>query len=126
MTSTYFIKYKGQDILYFNFAGVTEHDAALRIVAEAKTVVSTQPPNSILALVDVTNSSADREITWALKDLAEHDRPYVIASAIVGLHGVNRVISQAVARLAGRTFATFATVDEAKEWLIRQRFPTEP
>ena len=125
MTSTYFVKHQGHDILYFDFANVTDHDEALRLVAEAKDVVAGQPRNSLLTLVDVRGSSADREITWALKDLAEHDRPYVIASAIVGLEGVKKVISQAVARLAGRTFAAFDTVEEAQDWLVRQLPATE-
>ena len=120
MTSTYFIEHAGKKILYLDFAGVEDRAEARARIAEAKDVVARQEPKSIRTLTVVSGSEIDREITFLIRDLVEHNRPYVMAGAVVGVDGVKRHIYQAVARLTRRTFALFDTIEEAKDWLVRQ------
>lgn len=120
MTSTYFIEHRGKKILYLDFAEVADRSEAEARIAEAKGIIAEQKKNSLRTLTVVTGSAIDREITFLIRDLVEHNRPFVLAGAVVGIEGVVRFIYQAVARLTGRSFALFETVDEAKDWLADQ------
>jgi hypothetical protein len=60
-----------------------------------------------------------------VQHLATHNTPFVLASAIVGLSGLQRVILSAVMRVTGRKFATFDDVEVAKDWLVAQQTPQD-
>ena len=44
----------------------------------------------------------------------------MIATAVVGLTAIGRVVARVVSTFSGRRYAAFETVDQAKEWLVRQ------
>jgi len=118
---TRFIEHSGCEILLYDFAHVEDVDQGLRIVQAARSKILGRPPKSVRTLVTVQDSKFDTKIAKAVQELARHNKPYVLASAIVGLSGLQRVILSAVMRVTGRTFATFADVDEAKDWLAVQK-----
>jgi len=91
------------------------------VIAASKGRAVDQPPHSVRTLVDVRGSHFDARITRALQDLARDNKPQVLASAVVGVSGLQRVILAAVSRVTRRKFATFDTVDAAKDWLVEQR-----
>jgi hypothetical protein len=76
--------------------------------------------------VNVKDSRFDTRIARALQELPRHNKPFVLASAIVGLSGLQRVILSAVMRATGRTFATFDDVAAAKDWLVARPDPPAP
>jgi len=117
---TRFIEHEGCEILLYDFAHVEDVDEGLRIVQAARPKILGRPPKSVRTLVTVQDSKFDTRIAKAVQELARHNKPYVLASAIVGLSGLQRVILSAVMRVTGRKFATFADVDEAKGWLAAQ------
>ena len=47
-------------------------------------------------------------------------RDLVTHAAIVGMTGIHRAIYIAVTHFSGRRLPTFATLDEAKDWLVAQ------
>jgi hypothetical protein len=57
----------------------------------------------------------------ALKKLAAHNKPFVKASALVGLSPLTRVVFRAVIALTRRDIRAFATRDEAIAYLSSQR-----
>jgi hypothetical protein len=118
---TRFIEHKGCEILLYDFAHVDDVDEGLRIVQAARPRILGRPPKSVRTLVTVQDSKFDTKIAKAVQELARHNKPYVLASAIVGLSGLQRVILTAVMRATGRTFATFVDLEEAKDWLATQR-----
>lgn len=117
---TRFIEHKGRQILYYDFAGIGDVDLGLRVVQAARPKILGQPPRSVRTLVTVRDSKFDTRIAKAVQELARHNKPFVLASAIVGLSGLQRVILTAVMRATGRTFATFDDVEAAKDWLVAQ------
>ena len=123
---TRFIEHRGCAILLYDFAGVDDVAHGLRIVEAARPKIRGQPPKSVRTLVTVKDSKFDTRIAKAVQELARHNKPFVLASAIVGLSGLQRVILTAVMRATGRTFATFDTVEQAKDWLVAQEEPVTP
>jgi hypothetical protein len=117
---TRFIAHRGRRILLMDFSNVLDPSDGLRYIEEAKGVVARQPMRSVRTLVQVEGSHFDAQITGALKELALHNKPYVIASAVVGLSGLHRVILNAVTTFSERYIVTFSNADAAKDWLIQQ------
>lgn len=123
---TRFIDHHGCPILLYDFAGVDDVAFGLRIVEAARPRILGQPPKSVRTLVTVQGSKFDTQIAKAVQELARHNKPFVLASAIVGLSGLQRVILTAVMRATGRTFATFDDLERAKDWLVEQKGATAP
>jgi hypothetical protein len=45
------------------------------------------PPKSVLVITNVINTGFDTEISGIIKEYAQHNTPYVKASAVVGISG---------------------------------------
>ena len=112
-----FIEHKGKRIIYNDFANIDGPADALAVIAESRELTRKQPIGTCLVLTNVTASKFNREVVEALKELAGGNKPYIKAGVIVGLSGIQRVVYVAVAQLTGRRMPTFASVDEAKEYL---------
>jgi hypothetical protein len=116
-----FIEHRGLRLLYHDFSGVHDPSDAFARIALAREKAQAEPPRSIRALVDVRGSHFNTAVTRALRELAAHNTPLVLASAIVGATRLQRIIVTAVYRFAGRTFSTFDEPGPAKDWLVEQK-----
>jgi predicted dinucleotide-utilizing enzyme len=121
MSNTTFIQHRSKQILRMDFANLHDTAETLGHIAEAKAIVAQQPKASLLVLLVVSGSTFNKEVVAAIRDLAEHDRPFVIASAIVGVEGLQALILKTVSRVTRRSFKLFSDEDAAMDWLIAQR-----
>ena len=124
MNRTQFIEHAGRRIVYMDFSGVDDVEEGLRVIEQARLFVAAQPKQkNLLTLVNVEKSKFDDRIVQALKQLAKHDQPWVMAGAVVGMSPLQRVIYRVINAFSGRRLAAFETVEEAKAWLVRQTQP---
>ena len=119
MERVQFIQHKGKQILHLDFTHAKPQEV-VEASRAAISVIAKQPAKSIRTLTDVTNMNFDTASTQALKDLAKHNTPYVMAGAVVGITGLRQIIYNAVIKFSGRNLVVFDTPDLAKEWLITQ------
>jgi len=115
-----FIEHRGKQILFHDLANIMNPQEGFPVVEASKAIMVKQPKESVLTLTWVEGSRFNREIVDALRDLVKHNKPYVKAGAIVGLSGLQKVVYITVTQLSGRRLPVFATVDEAKDWLVNQ------
>jgi len=113
------VTHKGKRILYFDLSSCKATDVAA-VVAAAKKVVSAEQPGSVLALTNVINTELSKDTSDIVKDFTAHNKPYVKASAVVGVEGLKKIIYNAVMAFSGRQLSAFATLDQAKDWLATQ------
>jgi hypothetical protein len=113
-----FIDYKGKQILYMDFSNLLPENLP-SYLEEAKTVISSQPEHSVLIMTNVTNLRFDYNLSQAIMDYTKHNKPYIKASAIIGLSGLQSIILNSIKLSTGRDFALFDNIDEAKEWLVQ-------
>jgi hypothetical protein len=111
-----FIRHKAVEILFIDWSNATA-DEILEAMAEAKAKIALRPPRSVRTLTNVTNGRMERRITDALKEYVAHNKPFVLAGAVVGLNDLKMVIFNFVNRTTGRTLRAMDSIDEAKEWL---------
>lgn len=89
----------------------------LGVLPAAKQVIAKMPAKSALLLTDVKGAKCDKSLVEAFKEFTAHNTPYVKASAVVGAEGAALIVLQTLIFVSRRELKTFATRDEALEWL---------
>ena len=125
MSGSRFIEHGNKQILLQDFSNLTDVDEGLRVVAAARGFVAALaarpgPPPQLLVLTTVANSPFNPGLVEALKEIAVHHKPYVRASAIVGLTAVTRLMHRIVTMFSGRVIRAFETREQALDWLVQQ------
>jgi hypothetical protein len=122
MASVYELDHKGKTIVCLDIAGLQSRDKPEfhKLIAQAKQNIQKYSPKSALVITNVINTGFDTEVSGIIKEYAQHNTPYVKASAIVGIVGWSKVILMAVKAVTGRDFYLANTMEEAKEWLVKQ------
>lgn len=113
-----FITHEGKDILFLNFSNC-KADEVVTTIHHAKQIISSRPENSLLTLTDVTDARFNEEVGQSMKEFTAHNKPYVKASAVVGITGLKRIIFSAVVRFSQRNITAFDDIEEAKSWLVK-------
>lgn len=119
MERVQFIQHKGKKILHINFADCKAEEV-LTVIDQAKAVIRTQAQQSVFTLTDVTNTAFNSTVSDAMKEFVVHNKPYVVASAVVGVTGLKQIIYNAVMKFSGRTLTAFDSLAEAKDWLAER------
>ena len=116
------LHYKGKFILLIHISNLKVHDVEKLqgIIQQAKDEIHKHPPKSLLIITDVTNTYFDLKMAEAIKEYTVHNTPYVKASAIVGLFGLQKVILMTIKTVTGREFYIAKSLQDAQEWLVRQ------
>jgi hypothetical protein len=111
-----FITHRGKEVLSIDFSA-TNPDEMLQLMETAKRIISQRPEGSVRTLTNVERAHYNRVVSDAMKDYVAHNKPYVLAGAVVGLDGLKTVIFNFLNRVTGRTLKAFEDVDSAKNWL---------
>jgi len=119
MERVQFIQHRGKKIMHINFADC-KADEILAIIDQAKAAIRTQAKQSVLTLTDVTNTAFNSKVSDALKEFVVHNKPYVVASAVVGVTGLKQIIFNAVMKFSGRKLTAIDSLAEAKDWLAER------
>ena len=111
-----FFTHKGKEILLIDFSNGAPAEV-LAAMQEAQRVIGKRPYGSVRTLTNVTDGRYDREVTEALKAYVAHNKPYVVAGAVVGLNDLKTILFNFLNRFTGRTLRAMESLDSAKEWL---------
>ena len=121
---TKLIEHAGRPIVSMNYSHLTSRLEFLETIEASCRFVAAQPRvQNLLTLIDVTGTSYDPEIVNALTKAAVHNKPWVLAAAVVGLTPLRRLVYRLVIVFSGRKIGSFKTVDAAKAWLVSQKIP---
>ena len=91
-----------------------------QFISNTRKIISEQPKNSLLTLFDATDSYFDNETISILKKFTASNKPYVKASAVIGIAGLKKMMLEIISKFSGRTFKQYRTREEAATWLIWQ------
>lgn len=120
MERVQFIRHGAVSILKVDLSHPTNMDESLATIRKAKTIVSTHPPKSLLILTDVTGTTFNTKAVGEMKNYTKFNTPFVKASAVVGLSGLQRIIYDAIIKVIGRAVVCFDTESQALDWLAQQ------
>ncbi len=113
------IDYKGNSILIVDWSTLSL-EGIVELAEEARGAIHSAPPHSLLILSDFTDTHYDKATADTLADYAVSNKPYVKASALVGMTGMRKILYNVVSRVSGRDFSLHNTREEALEWLVSQ------
>jgi hypothetical protein len=120
---TRFIEHEGKRILLLDYTSLGSNlRELLEEIAKTKRVIAAQPQGSLLTLTDTRRSTITPGNVRAMKELVDHNEPYVRWSAVVvGLSGVYLAGFRAIQGLSRRrNLLSFGDPEEAKDWLVSQ------
>jgi hypothetical protein len=120
MAQVQVILHKGVKIVSLDFSGCKATDLP-PIVDEAKKVIASQPLGSALVVTNVTDTEMNKDVSRLMKDLTTHNKPFVKASAVVGVDGLKKIVFNGVQTVSGRRLSSFDTLEQAKAWLVSQK-----
>ena len=116
-----FVDHQGRRILRTDLSDL-DPDHSPAVLDEARRLVSTLPKErSLLSLLVVRKMRFDPQTIDTMKQIGRANEPWVIATAVVGLTAIGRVLARVVSTFSGRRYAAFETEEQAKEWLSRQK-----
>lgn len=119
MSRVNFVEHRGQKILHLDFSNC-KSDEVLVVIDRAKAVIAAQPPKSLFVMSDFTGAGFNTQVVDALKGFVNHNKPFVVASAVVGVTGLKQIVFNTVTKFSGRRLHAFNSLDEAKGWLSSQ------
>ncbi len=112
-------QYQGKRILIVDYGGLAA-DAYKPVMRDAIRAISAEPAGSTLLLTNVEGTRFTVGTADDLKAYSAAIRPYVKASAVVGLSALQRVIFVTVKPFLTQNLASFSTSIEARAWLASQ------
>jgi len=112
--------YKGKKIVCMDFSQCTDKQQMLDIIDKAKTIIRSQPLNSVLTMTNVEGARFNSEILEAFKEFTVGNKSYVKHSAIVGIKGMIKIAYEGIMLFSKRKIPDFPDVNSAKDWLVEQ------
>ena len=121
MERVYFMKYKGVSILIEDFSGMRPGQEFKDAITASQNLIALQPGNSVLALLDATNASFNTDILASMKDFVKANTPYIKCATVVGVTGLLKAALSILSNSSGRDFHSYATRQEALDFLVTQK-----
>ena len=87
------------------------------VINDSITHIRNKPRSSLYCLTDITYMRFSNDIKRLFQDFTEGNKPYIKASALVGLSGLQQIIYNGLMKLTGCEISSFTTLEEAKDWL---------
>jgi hypothetical protein len=110
-----------KQILLMDFTNARKTAEIAQTVEEIKKTVALHQPQSLMALLDITGTTINRERIRIIQGMAAHNRLYIKFIAIVGLGFFRSVAFRVMLRLTGKkNHGVFRKRDKALEWLGRK------
>lgn len=121
-----YVSHMGRRILYVDYSGIRTAEELETATRDASRRVQAEPPDSVLALLDLSGVPFGLRIVRMLGEAAAANVDFVRARAVVGLPEIARPAVLAVAEYSGRPMEVFPDVDRAMDWLATVVRDEEP
>lgn len=120
MNKTQVIEYQGKKIFFIDFSFLKTLGEIKAVTEEAKKYLHAQPNGSVYTLTSVEETHFNTEIRDMFTEYMKSNKPYVKASAVLGVSGLKQILYNTMMKLTGRDTRSFSTMEEAKKWLVNQ------
>ncbi|MEP6642879.1 MAG: STAS/SEC14 domain-containing protein [Acidobacteriaceae bacterium] len=113
------VSHRGKDIVLVDCSRCTSAEM-LPLLDQVQSEVASHPKNSVLILADFCDAEFDKEVATQMKKVLALDRPFVKRAAWVGADKIPKVYIDNFKTFSQRKFPTFATREEAMNWLVSE------
>ena len=114
------IAYKNKSIYYMDFSDLKDEKIIKQIIDKSAEFIRSQPERSVLSLTNLQGMHFNSTIKELFSKFITGNKPFIKASAVVGISGLQRIIYNGVMRITGRNIRSFDNINVAKDWLTSQ------
>lgn len=111
---------KGTKLIIINFANLKKESEIIDVMKEAAPIIRSSSLNSLYTIADISGMHFNNKIRDVFSDFANKNKPYVKATAISGVSGLQGFMINIINKITGRNMRSFSSIDEAKDWLVAQ------
>ncbi len=115
-----FVDHGGVRLLVVDASDLRSSGDIQDLIVHTESLIRAEPPASVRVVMIVRGFSFDRQSAAAVKGVFARVQPWIRASALVGVAGLQKVLLQVLNQVARRERGLFDTLDAAKDWLVRQ------
>jgi hypothetical protein len=119
-TRSGFVDHRGTRLLIVDASGLRAAADIQSLIVHTEALIRAEPQGSVRIGMVVRGFHFDRQTAAAVKGVFARAQPWVKASALVGVAGLQRVLLQVLNQVARRERGLFDTLDAAKDWLAGQ------
>ena len=113
------VTHAGKQIMVIDFSNCSTPQL-MPLLDDVRKVVSGNAKGSVLTLADFSGAKISKSVAMRMKEVLTLDRPYVKRSAWVGTESLPKVFYENFKSFSKREFPTFATREEAMDWLVKE------
>jgi hypothetical protein len=117
----HFVEYRGVRMLLVDGSELRTAEDIDALAGHVGPLITAEPKASVRILLNVTGLRFDRKSIVGIKRIFVDSQPWIRASCLVGVAGLQRVLLQILNQVAKRERPLFDTVEQAKEWLATQQ-----
>jgi hypothetical protein len=117
MARTQEVKHNGKLIFFMDFSNLNNVKDINVIISESVNYIRNKQKASLYCLTNISGMHFSNEIKELFQNFVNGNKPYVKASAVVGLSGLQQILYNGMMKITGRDIKSFSTIDQAKEWL---------
>ena len=114
---TKIIRTNNEKIHYLDFSNLKNVKDIENVISEASKIIQTQTESSVLSLSNLEGMHFNNDIKEAFIAFVHNNKPFIKASAIIGLNGIAKIAFNGIVRVSGRNLKAFKTKDEAISYL---------
>ena len=117
------IFYNGTRIIFLDYRGLRDKeyvDEIKRTERDLLDIGKKEGKRSLLLLVDINDTVISPDVVTAFKNVASVVEPYSLATAVLGIYGVRKMLLDIVRKFSNMIIRGFDTEQEAKGWLVEQ------
>lgn len=116
------ITHKGHEIWYADYRGLMAEELAQRIRDNTRISHELAREGKVdrLSLADFRDCVATQEVVDAIRKSGAEVKPYLRATAVVGVGGIRKHLLNILNKATGMGARAFDTLEEAMDWLVEQ------
>jgi hypothetical protein len=115
-----FVEHRGVRMLLVDATNLRELDDFVAMIGRFEGLIRGEPEGSVRVVMHVAGLHFDRHSASAIKGVFVRVQPWIRASCLVGVTGLQKVLLQVLNQVAKRQRPLFDTVEQAKDWLATQ------
>jgi len=113
----HFVEHHGKQVLILDYSHANAQQMLL-LLEHVRVTVAQHARESLLTFADFTGAVVDRTVATRIKEVLTLDRPFVKKTAWLGTESIPKAFMDSFRIFSQRRIATFATKDEAMDWLV--------
>jgi hypothetical protein len=117
----HFVEYRGARMLLVDASDLKSVEEIDAMVTHIEPLIRGEAPGTVRIMLDVSRLRFDRQSIVSIKRVFVDAQPWIRASCMVGVAGLQRVLLQILNQVAKRERPLFDTVAEAQDWLATQQ-----